>query len=60
MRNACQTPLEDLRNMHLKHYDEASTAIHHWSNGVPKAINFYFDYKQLSFWGKIKLGFKKS
>lgn len=55
---ACQTPLEDLRKDDLKHYDEAATKIHCWSSGVPRAINFYYDYKQLSFWDKIKQAFK--
>jgi hypothetical protein len=25
---------------------------------IPKAINFWYDYKQMSFWGKLKLAFK--
>jgi len=55
---ACQTPLEDLRERDLKHYDDASTSIHHWSSGVPRAINFYYDYKQMSLWDKLVLAFK--
>ena len=56
---AYQTPLEDLRESDLKHYNEASTAIHHWSSGVPTAINFYYNYKRLSLLGKLKYAFKK-
>lgn len=58
MKNTCQTPLEDLRNSALEHYEEASTKIHHWSSSVPQAINFYFDYKQLNLLGRLKLAFK--
>jgi len=54
----CNTPLEDLREDALKHYDEAATSIHHHSSGVPQAINFYWNYKQMSFWGKIRQAFK--
>ena len=57
---AFKTPLEDLRQDNLKHYEEASTKIHHWSSGVPRAINFYYDYKTLGFWGRIRLAFKKN
>jgi len=53
----CQTPLEDLRQDALKHYDEASTKLHCWQNGIPRAINFYWDYKQMSFIQKIKQAF---
>lgn len=56
---ACKTPLEELRIQALEHYDKASTSIHHWSSSVPQAINFYYDYKQLGFWAKIKMAFKK-
>tara|TARA_R110000803_G_scaffold131141_7_gene198442 strand:- start:49 stop:258 length:210 start_codon:yes stop_codon:yes gene_type:complete len=58
INRTCKTPLEDLRKSDLEHYDKASTKIHHWSSGVPRAINFYFDYKQMNFWSKIKLAFK--
>jgi len=58
MNRPCITPLEDLRNSDLKHYEEASTKIHHWSSGVPRAINFYYDYHQMSFWNRIKTAFK--
>jgi len=55
---ACQTPLEDLRKDALKHYDEASTKIHCWQSGIPNAINFYWEYKQMSLWQKLKQAFK--
>jgi len=55
---ACQTPLEDLRKDALKHYDEASTKIHCWQSGIPNAINFYWGYKQMSLWQKLKQAFK--
>lgn len=47
MNQANQTPLEDLRKAALDHYDEASTAIHHWNSSVPQAINYYFDQRIL-------------
>ena len=56
---AYQTPIEDLRKGDLEHYEEAATKIHCWSSGVPRAINFYYDYQKMSFWQKIKLAFKK-
>ena len=52
-----QTPLSDLEKSALEHYEEASTAIHHWNSDIPNAIKFYFKWKQLSFWGKLKLTF---
>lgn len=36
-----KTPLEDLRAGALKHYEEASSAIHHWSSFVENAIKAY-------------------
>jgi hypothetical protein len=53
-----QTPLEDLKKSDLEHYEEASSKIHCWHNSIPVAINFYFDYKQMTWWQKIKLAFK--
>ena len=38
-----KTPTEDLRKSDLEHYEEASTAAHHWSSGIPRAINYYYD-----------------
>lgn len=43
---AYKTPIEDLRKSALDHYDQASSAIHHWSSSVPQAINFYFDEQE--------------
>lgn len=53
-----QSTQEDLRQSDLKHYDELSTKFHHWSSGIPRAINFYYDYQTMSLWNKIKLAFK--
>lgn len=50
----CITPLEDLKNSALKHYQEASISIHHWNSDIPKAIKFYYNYKQMNFFEKIK------
>lgn len=47
MNKESQTPLEDLRKEALKHYDEASTSIHHFNSSVPQAINYYFDQRTL-------------
>jgi hypothetical protein len=53
-----KTPSEDLRQSDLKHYDELSTECHHWSSGVPRAINFYYDYRQMNLFQRIILAFK--
>jgi hypothetical protein len=37
----CKTPIEELRASALKHYEEASSAIHHWSSFVENAIKAY-------------------
>lgn len=55
---AQQTPLEELRQSDLKHYDELSTKCNHWSSGLPRAINFYYDYKQMNLIQRIILAFK--
>lgn len=57
---AVQTPLEELRQSDLKHYDKLSTECQHWSISVPRAINFYYDYRQMSLLKKIILAFKKN
>lgn len=36
-----KTPLSDLRESALRHYEEASAAIHHWSSFVENAIKAY-------------------
>ena len=56
---AYQVPLEDLRHSALNHYDDLSTKCHHWNNSVPRAIEFYYDYEQMSFWQKLKLILKQ-
>jgi hypothetical protein len=38
-----QASLGDLRDRALKHYDEASSSIHHWNSSIPQAIRYYFD-----------------
>jgi hypothetical protein len=53
-----QTPLEDLRQSDLQHYDELSTKFNHWVSGVPRAINFYYDYKKMNLIQRIILAFK--
>ncbi len=59
MNKPVQTPIEDLKRSALKHYDEAATIAHHWNNQIPRAIEFFYDYKQMSLWQKIKLAFTK-
>jgi len=44
---ACQTPKEDLMTNALKHYDEASSAIHCWYSDIPKAIEHYYSMDQV-------------
>ena len=57
--DANKTPLQDLKNSALNHYEEASTSIHHWNNQIPQAIEFWYDYKEMNFWQKIKIAFKR-
>lgn len=38
---ACINPIEEQRASALKHYEEASAAIHHWSSFVDAAIKAY-------------------
>lgn len=37
-----KTPKHDLMVAALKHYEEASAAVHHWNSDIPKAITKYF------------------
>lgn len=53
-----QTTLEELRQSDLKHYDELSRECLNWSSGVYRAINFYYDYKQMNLIQRIILAFK--
>lgn len=45
-----QTPLEDLRNAALKHYDKAGAGIHHFNSSVPRAIDVFFDLQKEHTW----------
>ena len=43
MENKCyQATNEDLRKSDLEHYEKLSTECHHWSSGIPRAIEFYY------------------
>ena len=53
-----QSSQEDLKKYDLKHYDELATKSYHWTSSVPKAINFYYDYKKMSLIQKLLLAFK--
>lgn len=48
-----QTPKEDLMNSALKHYEEASTAIHHYFSDVPKAIKQYYSEQKTVSLGEV-------
>jgi hypothetical protein len=37
--------LSELHAQALKHYDEVSTAAGSWLSTIPRAIDFYFNYK---------------
>jgi len=58
MDKCYQASQDDLRKSDLKHYDELSTKCHHWSSGIPRAINFYYDYQKKSLIQKLILAFK--
>lgn len=51
-----KTPLEDLRNEDLIHYDTLS--FKNYKNSIPRAINFYYDYRQMNLFQRIILIFK--
>ena len=53
-----QTPLEELRNEDLEHYDTLSFNARYFKNSIPRVINFYYDYKQMNLVQKIILAFK--
>lgn len=38
----CATPVEDLCASALKHYDEVSSAAHHWHSVIPQAIRYWY------------------
>lgn len=58
MDKCYQASQEDLRKSDLNHYEQLANIISHWSSGVPRAINFYYDYQQMSLFQKILLAFK--
>jgi hypothetical protein len=61
MNKTFVTPIEDLREDALNHYDELATKACQFSSEIPKAINFYYDSqlkardREKSFWGSAKL-----
>jgi Tfp pilus assembly PilM family ATPase len=58
MEQSYQTTQDELKQSDLKHYDELSTKCNHWSNNIPRAINFYYNYQKMSLIQKILLSFK--
>ena len=48
---------DELKQSDLSHYDKLSTECHHWSSGVPRAIEFYYEYQKMTLFQKIKLAF---
>jgi len=48
---------DELKQSDLTHYDELSKKCHHWSSGVPRAIEFYYEYQKMTLFQKIKLAF---
>ena len=48
---------DELKQSDLNHYDRLSTESHHWSSGVPRAIEFYYEYQKMTLFQKIKLAF---
>jgi len=47
---AYQVTTNDLRHSALEHYNDLSTKCHHWNSQVPKAIEFFYDYKEMTTW----------
>ena len=43
----CKTPLNDLREEALKHYEEAASSIHCYRSDVPRAIEYYYQQREL-------------
>jgi hypothetical protein len=52
-----QTAVEELRNEDLIHYYTVS--FKNYKNSIPRAINFYYDYRQMNLFQRIILAFKK-
>ena len=44
----CKTPLSDLREEALKHYEEAASSIHCYRSDVPRAIEFYYAVRKIA------------
>lgn len=51
-----QTHLEELKNEDLQHYDTLS--FKNYKNSIPRAINFYYNYRQMNLIQRIILAFK--
>ena len=57
---AKQTPLEELRQSDLQHFDAlAYNDYKSHRNSILRAINFYYDYRQMNLFQRIILAFKK-
>lgn len=56
-QTGCIASQDELKQSDLNHYDKLSTECHHWSSGVPKAIEFYYEYQKMTLFQKIKLAF---
>jgi hypothetical protein len=55
-----QTPLEELKQSDLQHYDAlAFNEYKSYRNSILIAINFYYDYRQMNLFQRIILAFKK-
>jgi hypothetical protein len=56
-----QTHLEELRQSDLQHYDAlAYNEYKSHRNSILRAINFYYDYRQMNLFQRIILTFKKN
>jgi hypothetical protein len=54
-----QTHLEELRQSDLQHYDAlAYNEYKSHRNSILRAINFYYDYRQMNLFQRIILAFK--
>lgn len=51
-----KTPLEDLRNEDLIYYDTLS--FKNYKNSIPRAINFYYDYRKMNLLQRVIFSFK--
>jgi hypothetical protein len=54
-----QTPLEELKKEDLQHYDTLSFNSVCFKNSLPRAINFYYNYRQMNLFQRIILALKK-